>query len=207
MIRFAWFMRGAGEPGTADSIVAVTAIEDDGVAVLRHRLVILLGAALIAGSTAADVHRFGGDWRDQVEPALTPNEVMSMGERTPVDGRPGEFMVRIPREALVPKFVEAVAIVETSSGDVVADQPSGPVLASFVVRSHGGTVADPLRVAFTRTGAGRYRVASQDRRSLANWLLDHLDALDAGQVAVRSVEGLPIDDQSKLAVILSPPTS
>ena len=176
-------------------------------AVLRHRLVFLLGAALIAGSTAADVHRFGGDWRDQVEPALTPNEVMSMGETTPVDGRPGEFTVRIPREALVPKFVEAVAIVETNNGDAVADQPTGPVLASFVVRPDSGTVADALRIAFTRTGAGRYRVASEDRRSLATWLLDHLDALDAGQVTVRSVEGLPIDDQSKLAVILSPPTS
>lgn len=167
----------------------------------------LLGAALVAGSAAADVHRLSGDWRDQVEPALTPNEVMSMGERTPVDGRPGDFMVRIPREALVPKLVESVAIVETNNGKAVANEPSGPILASFVVRSHGGTVADPLRVAFTRTGSGRYRVASQDRRSLANWLLDHLDALDAGQVAVRAVEGLPIDDQSKLAVILSPPTS
>lgn len=176
-------------------------------AVLRHRIMFLLGAALVAGSAAADVHRLGGDWRAQVEPALTPNEVMSMGERTPVDGRPGEFMVRIPREALVPKFVEAVAIVETSSGDAVADQPTGPVLASFVVRPDSGTVADALRVAFTRTGAGPYRVAPEDRRSLANWLLDRLDALDAGQVAVRAVEGLPVDDQSKLAVILSPPTS
>lgn len=130
-----------------------------------------------------------------------------MGERTPVDGRPGEFTVRIPREALVPKFVAFVAIAETNDGNAAANQPPGPVLASFVVRSHGGTVADALRVAFARTGGGAYRVAAQDRRSLANWLVGHLDALDAGRVAVRSVEGLPMGDQSKPAVVLSPPTN
>lgn len=173
----------------------------------RTPLVILLGAALVAVSTAAEEHRFSEGWRAQVEPALTPNEVMSMGERTPVDGRPGDFTVRIPREALVPKFVESVAIVQTNDGNVVASQPPGPVLASFVVRTPSGAVADALPVAFTRTRAGRYRVASQDRHSLANWLLNHLDALDAGLVAVRSVEGLPIGGQSKPAVILSPPTS
>ena len=168
------------------------------------RMCVVFGLAAAAGTTA-EVHRFERDWPDDVQSQLSAREVIALGERTPIEGRPAAFSVHVPSAALVPKLVESVAV--AVDGRTESDAATKHrITAVFVVKPAGGTVKDSLRVSMERTRHGNYRTVPEDRESLVKWLLAHIDELAGGAVAVDAVDGLE-EGEGPASVVISPPHS
>lgn len=120
-----------------------------------------------------------------------PAEVMALGERKVVEGSSGAFTVRIASAALVPKMVAWLTVVVGEGGDEAPPRLG----AVFAVAAAGGAVEISLRVALERAGVGEYGVAPEDRQELADWLREHIDELDRGNIAVQSIDGLGESEQ------------
>lgn len=173
---------------------------------LWMRVAIGVVIALAASQATTEVHRFGPEWRPAVERSLSSREVMALGKPMPVPGESGKFTVRIASKALVPRFVRFVAVtVPRANGEQNEAAARGDLAALFVVRPSDGTAEASVSVSLERVAAGEYRVASQDQDRLVGWLLDNVDALDAGQVAVDALDGLAAGHEADVTVSLVPP--
>lgn len=155
------------------------------------RVLAMTGLVAVGGQAAAEAHRFASSWRAEVEPLLMPAEVMALGERKVVEGSSGAFTVRIASAALVPKMVAWLTVVVGEGGDEAPPRLG----AVFAVAAAGGAVEISLRVALERAGVGEYGVAPEDRQELADWLREHIDELDRGNIAVQSIDGLGESEQ------------
>lgn len=172
------------------------------------RVAIGVVIALAASQAATEVHRFGPEWRPAVERSLSSREVMALGKPKPVPGESGKFTVRIASKALVPRFVRFVAVTVPPANGKAQDEAAPGDLdlaALFVVRPSDGTAEASVSVSLERTTPGEYRIAPQDRDRLVDWLLDNVDALDAGQVAVDALDGLAAGHEADVTVSLAPP--
>ena len=174
---------------------------------LWMRVAIRIAIALLASQAATEVHRFGAEWRPAVERSLSSQEVMALGKPMPVPGESGKFTVRIASKALVPRFVRFVAVAVPPADGEAQGEAAAPrdLAALFVVRPSGGAVGASISVSLARTTASEYRIAPQDQDRLVDWLLDHVGALDAGDVAVDALDGLAAGSQAEVAVALLPP--
>ena len=151
-----------------------------GMALWLASLVAAVGAASAA---AAEVHRFSPEWRGVVEASLTPREVMALGKPEPIAGSPSEFTVRIAGAALMPRFVRSI-VIRTAGSEGEATEAQGNATALLVVKPAGDA---SVSVSLERMETGEYRVAAKDQDRLADWLRSHVDALDAGHIAVDAV--------------------
>ena len=137
----------------------------------------------VAIPATAEVHRFSPEWRGVVEASLTPREVMALGKPEPIAGSPSEFTVRIASEALMPSFVRSI-VIRTAGSEGEATEAQGNATALLVVKPAGDASAS---VSLERMETGDYRVAAKDQDRLADWLRSHVEALDAGHIAVDAI--------------------
>ena len=170
----------------------------------RNRMALWLAAIVavvtVTSPAAAEVHRFSPEWRGVVEASLTPREVMALGKPEPIAGSPGEFTVRIASEALMPRFVRSI-VIRTAGSEGEATEAQGNATALLVVKPAGDA---SVSVSLERMETGEYRVAAKDQDRLADWLRSHVEALDAGHIAVDAVSwsaGSP----AEIVVDLQPP--
>ena len=150
-------------------------------------LAAIVAIVAVASPATAELHRFSPEWRGVVEGSLTPREVMALGKPAPIAGSPGDFTVRIASEALMPRFVRSI-VVRIASGEGKGEG-QGNATALFVVKPVGGVddASMSLSVSLERMETGEYRVAAKDQDRLADWLRSHVEALDAGHIAVDAV--------------------
>lgn len=163
-------------------------------------LAAIVAAVGAASAAAAEVHRFSPEWRGVVEASLTPREVMALGKPQPIAGSPGDFTVRVASEALMPRFVRSIAV-RIASDEGEGTEAQGNATALFVVKPAGDA---SVSVSLEREETGEYRVAAKHQDRLADWLRSHVEALDAGHVAVDAVSwsaGSP----AEIVVDLQPP--